>query len=41
MDFSTPMLKLVGPEEVYFKREVIVMYRSLLILLEEIPSPGQ
>ena len=30
-----------GPEEIYLKRKIITMIRSLLILLGEICSPGQ
>ena len=30
-----------GPEEIYFKRKIITMIRSLLILLGEMLSPGQ
>ena len=32
---------MFGPEEIYFKRKTIVMLRSLLKLVCEIPSPGQ
>ena len=31
---------MVGPEKIYFKRKIIVMFRSLLILLDGISSLG-
>ena len=32
---------MVGLEKLYFEGKIIAIFRSLLILLDEIPSPGQ
>ena len=32
---------MVGLEKIYFEGKIIAIFRSLLILLDEIPSPGQ
>ena len=32
---------MVGLEKIYFERKIIAIFRSLLMLLDEIPSPGQ
>ena len=40
-EFLHSKAQIVGTEKIYFKRKIVVMFRSLLILLDEIPSPGQ
>ena len=32
---------MVGLEKIYFERQITAIFRSLLILLDGIPSPGQ